>query len=270
MSRQVSVTAILEKYCAALPEELSRLVYLVNAQKFSSTHPKEIARNLQGETHRMAGAAQCMGYRELGRELGRIEDRLSKSLRKGGHNLDEVFEATMNRLITINSMIENITPENSRLIMKNMLQDDPESAETFTHPLLQELRAQKILLADDDLYVQDIIASYLTDMGIEDVMTVSSGLEVINTIRDFQPDIIITDWEMKPISGLELLQYVRNGGTHLDAHTPILFLTSNRDNRSQMQISTNGANRHLTKPISPFVLRSALLEILENRAQITH
>lgn len=271
MQTDEKLRQILGDYCEKLPDQLASLYDLYNTRKYSSIHPKDIARNLHVELHRMKGAAHCMGYREFGRELSRMDTKISKSLRLHTRGILETLDELEFRIARLDLMLSDITPEKSRLIMHNLVEDWNQQElleEGRDEEWLDVLRDQRIVLADDDPFIQKILSTYLMDIGVKRVMAVSSGLEVINAASDFRPDIIITDWKMKPVSGLELLQCIRNGGTELAEDTIVVFFTSSRDGRSRMEIECNGADKHLTKPVSPRVVKFALIDILKRRAGV--
>jgi CheY-like chemotaxis protein len=262
-----SVQDVIEAYCASFPDQMSRLMDLLNCRHFSSANVLEIAKTVYAEVHRMHGAAQCLGFRDLGRELARIEARLEKGLRLRRRTIEEDLESVVEKIAQIALMAPTIIPENSRLISRNLIDEDQSEEAGTSEPqsMTDALSSQRILFADDDPHVRDLVESTLKSLGVVHLKSVSSGLEVLNSIRDFSPDIIITDWQMQPVSGLELLECVRNGGTSLEKSAPIIFFTSNRSRESRMQALVHGASHLLTKPVSPEILSKTLLEVISAR-----
>ena len=157
----------------------------------------------------------------------------------------------------LSSIQSEIRPELSRLVQNKLLpelSDEP----LADSEVITALQNQRILFADDDPFVRDILERTLAMLGVKKTRAVMSGLDVLNEIRDFQPDAIITDWYMEPVSGIELLEFIRNGGTIIPKNTPVIFFTSKRDVASRMQAEMLGANRVLTKPVSPQILAKTL------------
>ena len=251
--------------CREFPSDLETLFDIVRTGHFSSANPGHIARDLHDEIHRMAGAAQCMGFRELGRALSRIEEKLAKGLTNRRRPIEEVLKESVPRLTEIAQMTPIITPENSRVaqLLKQQRISDAISGLLQETPWLEaELRDIQILFADDDPHVRQVMQANLAECGIKNLRTVSSGLEALKDVKTFTPDIIISDWHMKPVTGLELLQTVRKGGTSLPVDIPIIFFTSEKDQTNRMQAMCEGVTRFLKKPVSPEVLVTTLRDIL--------
>ena len=142
-----------------------------------------------------------------------------------------------------------------------MSEDDDSSADGMkTDDRFSEL---KVILADDDKHVQAVMRATLENLGITQIETTDSGLALLNRASATQPDIIITDWEMQPVSGLELLQCVRNGASPLRKDTPMIFFTNEQDHQAMQSALLNGADRFLKKPVSPEILRKSILHILD-------
>ena len=210
----------------------------------------------------MSGAAQCMGFRALGREFSRAEERLARALKSSKVDFEELYDALIMRLDKIEDLMDEVTPEHSRLISHNLLaEDETENSGSVEEAVLQSSR---ILVADDDPYVREILQNYLQDMGVGELEILTSGLEVLQALKSFAPDVIITDWNMAPVTGKELLNTIRAGEAEIDSSTPVIFFTANNDKLSRMQIEHSGADHFLTKPVSPKVLRTTLLRVLSD------
>ena len=256
--------ATISSYCNALPDQFSLLFDLLRYGTFSSANPKDVVLNLHEEVHRMAGAAHCMGYRDLGKELHQIERKLEHSLKSRESEMkavldDIAFDITQSALIA-----GRIRPEDSRVLQIGL---DPE--EGYNGPPLptaQEREAmlgtKRIVYADDDRFTRDMMTTTLHSFGIRDLLCLSSGLEVLKLTHAYQPDLIIADWNMQPVNGYELMECVRQGGTSLPPDTPMIIFTSRKDRESKLTAIQNGADRLLRKPVSPGVLCGAILYVM--------
>ncbi|MAI89130.1 MAG: hypothetical protein CBB65_01430 [Hyphomonadaceae bacterium TMED5] len=213
----------------------------------------------------MSGAAQCMGFRALGREFSRAEERLARAIKSPKVNFDDLYEALIMRLDKIEDLMDEVTPEHSRLISNDLLSEDDELNASDKGSVEEAvLQSSRILVADDDPYVREILQNYLQDMGVGELEIRTSGLEVLQALKSFAPDVIITDWNMAPVTGKELLNTIRAGEAEIDSSTPVIFFTANNDKLSRMQIEHSGADHFLTKPVSPKVLRTTLLRVLSD------
>lgn len=251
---------IIERYCASIHEQFDSLQTLASYGNFSTASSNTVATNLSSELHRMAGAAHCMGYRKLGTSLAKVDRKLRKALPKENVAISAALSEASTMLKEIAPTLNEITPENSRVIQIMSEAIDAESDKSFVDQRFGEL---KVIFADDDKHVQAVMRATLENLGINHIETVDSGLGLLNRASDTQPDLIITDWEMQPVTGLELLQCIRNGGSSLDKHIPMIFFTNEQDNQVMQSALLNGADRFLKKPVSPEILRKSIVHILD-------
>ncbi len=106
--------------------------------------------------------------------------------------------------------------------------------------VLQRVRGTetKILAVDDDTLILKALHQMLEPWGIE-VFTLADPLKFWSTLEAVTPDLLILDWEMPHISGLELCRVVRNDRRW--AELPILFLTVHQDAATMQRVFRVGA-----------------------------
>jgi two-component system alkaline phosphatase synthesis response regulator PhoP len=116
-----------------------------------------------------------------------------------------------------------------------------------------EAREKKILVADDEKDILEIISYNLINEGY-DVYTAKDGNEAIDVAKKIHPDLIILDIMMPYKSGIEVCEVLRS----LDEfkQTLIIFLTALNDETSHIAGFESGADDYVSKPISPKVLVS--------------
>ena len=116
-----------------------------------------------------------------------------------------------------------------------------------------ESKGKKILIADDEPDILEIIQYNLTRDGYE-VITAKDGDEAIGKARIVRPDLIILDIMMPKKSGVEVCEVLRSQPAFKE--TLIIFLTALSDEGSHVRGLEMGADDYVTKPISPKVLLS--------------
>jgi CheY-like chemotaxis protein len=79
-----------------------------------------------------------------------------------------------------------------------------------------------ILVADDEVLLAEMLADLLEDAGY-DVLTAPHGKVALDIIRDRRPDLLITDFMMPLMTGLELAEAIRADGA--TRHLPIILVT---------------------------------------------
>jgi two-component system, OmpR family, alkaline phosphatase synthesis response regulator PhoP len=118
---------------------------------------------------------------------------------------------------------------------------------------LMEIKAQKILVADDEPDILEIIQYNLRSEGYE-VYTARDGDEAIQKARQIRPQLIILDVMMPKKTGVEVCEILRSQAGFKD--TLIIFLTAVKDEQAQMKGFEMGADDYVNKPISPKLLMS--------------
>jgi two-component system, OmpR family, alkaline phosphatase synthesis response regulator PhoP len=116
-----------------------------------------------------------------------------------------------------------------------------------------ESKGKKILVADDEPDILEIIHYNLTKEGYE-VTTAKDGDDALIKIKAFKPDLIILDIMMPKKNGIQVCEILRAQPAYRD--TLIIFLTALSDENSQIRGLETGADDYISKPISPKVLNS--------------
>ncbi len=85
--------------------------------------------------------------------------------------------------------------------------------------------AARVLIAEDSPVCRKLLEVVLASQPYE-LRFVGDGVEALNQLVEFQPDILICDWWMPGLSGLELCRHIR---TSCNPYTYIVFVTQNAD-----------------------------------------
>lgn len=116
-----------------------------------------------------------------------------------------------------------------------------------------ENKGKKVLIADDEQDILEIIGYNLTKEGYE-IYTAKDGDEAIQKAKQLNPDLIILDIMMPKKTGVEVCSTLRTLPAFQD--TLIIFLTALSDEASHIKGFDTGADDYVNKPISPKVLIS--------------
>jgi DNA-binding response OmpR family regulator len=112
-----------------------------------------------------------------------------------------------------------------------------------------------IVVMDDDAGTRMLVTQVLRKEGY-DVLTAEDGAKGLALIREFKPDLVVSDVQMPEMDGFTVLEQVRSD-TNLST-TPVILLTSLQDRNHMRQGMTTGADDYLTKPFAPQELREAV------------
>jgi diguanylate cyclase (GGDEF)-like protein len=114
----------------------------------------------------------------------------------------------------------------------------------------------RVLIADDDVTCRLVLQATVEKLGHECIVA-SDGEEAWTKFEAAAPDVLITDWMMPGLDGLELCRRVRE---RLDGgYTYVVLATSLGQHEHVIEGMESGADDYLTKPISPFDLRTRLI-----------
>jgi two-component system alkaline phosphatase synthesis response regulator PhoP len=116
-----------------------------------------------------------------------------------------------------------------------------------------ETRSRKVLIADDEPDILEILKYNLTNEGYE-VVTAKDGDEALEKAKRTMPDLIVLDVMMPRKTGVEVCQLLRAQPAFKD--TLIIFLTAVNDEGTQIRGLETGADDYVSKPISPKVFLS--------------
>lgn len=116
----------------------------------------------------------------------------------------------------------------------------------------------KILVVDDVASMRNVTKSILMIAEYTNVAQATDGVEALELLKDEAFDLIICDWEMPNMNGLELLLEIKKDEKLKDI--PMLMLTSNTEKAKVSVALKAGASDYVIKPIQP----SVLLEKINN------
>ncbi len=120
-----------------------------------------------------------------------------------------------------------------------------------------------ILIADDDPKLLKMVRRTLIYEGFE-AITAADGRETLQQVESKNPDLLILDWMMPELDGIEVLVRLREAGNNI----PILMLTARDAVENRVEGLNKGADDYLVKPFAPSELL-ARLNALVRRYKIT-
>lgn len=110
---------------------------------------------------------------------------------------------------------------------------------------MSDAPTHKILIADDEDYLRDMLGTALRFSGFETSLA-KDGFDTIRKVQDFKPDLIILDIMMPGIDGFEVCRRLRDDNDT----TPIIFLTALDEERDRVAGFVKGGDDYVTKPFS--------------------
>jgi DNA-binding response OmpR family regulator len=117
----------------------------------------------------------------------------------------------------------------------------------------------RIIIADDDEIVGEVARDALIAAG-HGAGLVSNGADALRVIKARRPDLVILDCNMPELSGVLLVQELRNSPEFADL--PVMMLTGRRGDRDEELARFAGANDYMKKPFDPDELVFRVEELL--------
>ena len=123
----------------------------------------------------------------------------------------------------------------------------------------------KVLVVDDEIHIVQVVAIKFRNNGF-DVITCENGAQALQLASDEKPNIIITDVQMPVMTGVELVQNLRNNpGT---ADIPVIMLTARGFAIEDRQKEELRISAYVSKPFSPRELLQSVEEVLKESVPV--
>jgi len=119
----------------------------------------------------------------------------------------------------------------------------------------------KILIVDDLSAMRRIIKNVLRDLGFNHISEADDGMMALPMLQGGDYDLLITDWSMPGMQGIDLLRHVRSDD-RLNT-LPVLMVTAEQKPEQIDEAVQAGVNGYIIKPFSPQTLKEKLDKIFE-------
>ena len=113
-----------------------------------------------------------------------------------------------------------------------------------------------VLVVDDYKTMIRIIRNLLKQLGFEDVDEASDGTEALGKMKERRYGLVISDWNMEPMTGYELLKQVRSDSSL--SKTPFIMVTAESKTENVIAAKKAGVNNYIVKPFNAPTLKSKI------------
>ena len=121
-----------------------------------------------------------------------------------------------------------------------------------------------VLVVDDNHYMRVIVSTMLRSIGVSQIREASDGVEALEIVRDWRPDIIIADLMMEHLDGIEMTRLLRSGTDSPHPYVPIIMMTGHTDRRRVLEARDAGVNEVVAKPLTARALIDRLRNVINN------
>ena len=134
-------------------------------------------------------------------------------------------------------------------------------SETNSRYVLENIN---VLVLDDNRHMRGLIESILHSLGVKHVCQAGDAAQAFEELQHFNADVIIVDWHMEPLDGLDFVRLVRTAQDSPNPYVPIIMLSGYTELRRVTEARDAGVNEFLAKPISAKALYQRFQAIIDN------
>ncbi|WP_199171577.1 MULTISPECIES: chemotaxis response regulator CheY [Luteimonas] len=123
----------------------------------------------------------------------------------------------------------------------------------------------RILIVDDFSTMRRIVKNLLSDLGFNNTVEAEDGNSALAVMRQDAVELVITDWNMPGMTGIELLRAIR--GDAKFRTLPVLMVTAEAKREQIIEAAQSGVNGYIIKPFTAQTLEEKLGKIFERLGQ---
>lgn len=121
---------------------------------------------------------------------------------------------------------------------------------------------RRVLVVDDYSVMRRIVRNLLTQIGFTNIDEAGDGASALDKMHKSAVDLVVSDWNMAPMSGLEFLKQLR-ADTHLK-DTPFIMVTAESNRENVVAARDAGANSYIVKPFKAETLLQKIEAVLND------
>jgi two-component system chemotaxis response regulator CheY len=121
--------------------------------------------------------------------------------------------------------------------------------------------SQPVLVVNDLASMTEIIASLLRKIGFTHIDDAANGVEALAKMKAAKYSLVISDWQMEPMTGHQLLEAIRANPALAD--TPFIMVTAHVEPKSVISARNAGVNSYIGIPFTLATLKSKITETLD-------
>ncbi|MCW8836326.1 MAG: response regulator [Rhodospirillales bacterium] len=118
----------------------------------------------------------------------------------------------------------------------------------------------KVLIVDDYKTMLRILRNLLRQLGFNNVEEASDGAQALQQIGQHKFGLIVSDWNMEPMTGIQLLREVR--GNAETKHIPFIMVTAESKSENVIAAKEAGVSNYIVKPFNAETLKAKMVSVL--------
>ncbi len=121
-------------------------------------------------------------------------------------------------------------------------------------------KSMNVLVVDDYATMRRIIKNLLKQLGFNNIQEAADGKEAFALAGKTKFGLIISDWNMEPMTGLELLKQIR--ATEATKATPFIMITAESKTENVIAAKQAGVNNYIVKPFNAETLKQKMSSVI--------
>jgi two-component system chemotaxis response regulator CheY len=121
-------------------------------------------------------------------------------------------------------------------------------------------KAMEVLIVDDYPTMRRIMKNLLAQLGFNNVTEAADGADALGKMRGRTPGLVISDWNMEPMTGLQLLKEVRSDVKLKEV--PFIMVTAESKTENVIAAKSAGVNNYIVKPFNAETLKGKMSTVL--------
>lgn len=126
-----------------------------------------------------------------------------------------------------------------------------------------EFHKASVLIVEDNLPMVELIKSVIDTFGFKEIYTANDGDEGFEKFCQYNPDLVISDWMMKPTNGIEMAHKIRQSDKSPNKYVPIILLTGFSQKQRVIEARDIGITEFVVKPFKAGDLYKRIENIIE-------
>ena len=121
----------------------------------------------------------------------------------------------------------------------------------------------RILVVDDFSTMRMVVNNQLKELGFSELEQAVDGVDAWEKIQSKPYDLVVSDWNMPNMMGIELLQHIRSHQNLKD--TPFILITAEAKKSQILEAMSAGVDAYITKPFNAATLYQKIYDVFSNR-----
>lgn len=129
---------------------------------------------------------------------------------------------------------------------------------------MASLERVRFLIVDDNAHMINIVKTILRGFGAKHIFDARDAAEGLHSLKHDSIDIVITDYQMEVLDGIDFIKLLRNSSDSPNRYVPVIMLTAHSERSHVVAARDAGANEFCCKPVTALELRNKVAAVVDH------